>query len=184
MRHLRPQNVQYIAASLTNGQYCPLLYQGLYRIPSYFRRKMATDQASKPVIPEEDLRSFSEYLQGCTRIMALLGAGLSASSGLPTFRGAGGLWRSMDATSLATNAAFMRDPGLVWQFYSYRRHMALNANPNRAHFALAELAKKKDFITVSQNVDGELENLLPTAYPYETDMFVLRRTVSTRRPPP
>jgi NAD+-dependent protein deacetylase sirtuin 5 len=62
----------------------------------------------------------------------------------------------MDAVSLATNAAFMRDPGLVWQFYSYRRHMALNAKPSRAHFALAELAKKKDFVTVSQNVDGEL----------------------------
>jgi NAD+-dependent protein deacetylase sirtuin 5 len=121
---------------------------------------MATDQTSTPIVHPEALRSFSEHLQRSKRIMALLGAGLSASSGLPTFRGAGGLWRSMDATALATNAAFMRDPGLVWQFYSYRRHMALNANPNRAHFALAELAKKKDFITVSQNVDGKMHQWL------------------------
>lgn len=106
-------------------------------------------------IPAADLQSFTEYLQGCKRILALLGAGLSASSGLPTFRGAGGLWRSHDATSLATPGAFNANPGLVWQFYSYRRHMALSAQPNRAHYALAELARKNnDFITLSQNVDG------------------------------
>jgi NAD-dependent deacetylase sirtuin 5 len=102
-----------------------------------------------------DLRSFTEYLKGCKRILALLGAGISASSGLPTFRGAGGLWRSYDATDLATPEAFEANPDLVWQFYSYRRHMALKANPNRAHHALAELARKnRDFITLTQNVDG------------------------------
>ncbi|KAI9370067.1 DHS-like NAD/FAD-binding domain-containing protein [Aspergillus egyptiacus] len=102
-----------------------------------------------------DIRSFAEYLKGSKRIMALLGAGLSASSGLPTFRGAGGLWRSYDATELATPEAFEANPDLVWQFYSYRRHMALKAQPNRAHYALAELARRnKDFITLSQNVDG------------------------------
>ncbi|KAJ5612774.1 SIR2 family histone deacetylase [Penicillium lagena] len=110
---------------------------------------------SSIAIPAADLQSFSEYLKGCKRILALLGAGLSASSGLPTFRGAGGLWRSYDATSLATPSAFNANPGLVWQFYSYRRHMALKAEPNRAHYALAELSRRnKDFITLSQNVDG------------------------------
>ena len=102
-----------------------------------------------------DLASFVAHLQSSRRIVALLGAGLSASSGLPTFRGAGGYWRTHDATMLATPTAFRNDPGLVWQFYSYRRHMALNAKPNRAHLALAALAKKNpDFITLSQNVDG------------------------------
>jgi NAD-dependent deacetylase sirtuin 5 len=87
--------------------------------------------------------------------MALLGAGLSAASGLPTFRGPGGMWRTYDAVSLATPKAFRTDPGLVWQFYSYRRHMALNAKPNRAHLALAELANRRaGFLTLSQNVDG------------------------------
>jgi NAD-dependent SIR2 family protein deacetylase len=66
------------------------------------------------------------------------------------------MWRTHDATSLATPQAFERNPGLVWQFYSYRRHMALKAKPNPAHYALAELARKKEnFITLSQNVDGE-----------------------------
>ncbi|KAA8644530.1 hypothetical protein EYZ11_009575 [Aspergillus tanneri] len=110
---------------------------------------------ASPAIPASDLRSFSEYLKGCKRILALLGAGISASSGLPTFRGAGGLWRSHDATDLATPEAFEANPDLVWQFYSYRRHMALKANPNRAHYALAELARRNnDFITLTQNVDG------------------------------
>lgn len=113
--------------------------------------------SSRSSIPAADLESFSTYLQSSDRILALLGAGLSASSGLPTFRGAGGLWRSHDAISLATPEAFNADPALVWQFYSYRRHMALQAQPNRAHLALAELAKRKEhFITLSQNVDGNL----------------------------
>ncbi|KAI4721411.1 SIR2 family histone deacetylase [Aureobasidium sp. EXF-10727] len=102
-----------------------------------------------------DMESFTAQLQSSKRILALLGAGLSASSGLPTFRGAGGLWRTHDAISLATPEAFGRDPALVWQFYSYRRHMALKAKPNRAHLALAELARKHPgFIALSQNVDG------------------------------
>jgi len=65
------------------------------------------------------------------------------------------LWRTHDATALATPEAFERNPGLVWQFYGQRRHMALKAKPNPAHYALAELARKKaEFITLSQNVDG------------------------------
>lgn len=115
----------------------------------------AVKQAARPAIPPADLQSFTEYLKGCRRILALLGAGVSAASGLPTFRGVGGLWRAYDATSLATPSAFEANPGLVWQFYSYRRHMALQAQPNKAHYALAELSRKnKDFITLSQNVDG------------------------------
>lgn len=115
---------------------------------------MATS-ARPRVVPAADRESFQRHLAQSTRILALLGAGLSASSGLPTFRGAGGLWRTHDATQLATPEAFSRDPGLVWQFYSYRRHMALKAKPNPAHYALAELARRRDgFIALSQNVDG------------------------------
>ncbi|KAK4962253.1 hypothetical protein LTR66_008604 [Elasticomyces elasticus] len=111
--------------------------------------------AGPPLIPPAELQSFSEHLASSKRILALLGAGLSASSGLPTFRGTGGLWRTHDATVLATPESFEQDPGLVWQFYSYRRHMALKAQPNQAHFALAALAEKMPgFMTLSQNVDG------------------------------
>ncbi|KAH9826418.1 Sir2 family [Teratosphaeria destructans] len=105
--------------------------------------------------PSTDLHSFHAHLLGSRRILALLGAGLSASSGLPTFRGAGGLWRTHSAPDLATPEAFAADPGLVWQFYNYRRHMALAVSPNPAHYALAELARRKPgFQCLSQNVDG------------------------------
>lgn len=66
-------------------------------------------------IEQQDLESLQDYLQQSKRVIALCGAGLSASSGLPTFRGAGGLWRTHDSISLATPEAFEEDPGLVWQ---------------------------------------------------------------------
>lgn len=66
--------------------------------------------------------------------------GLSAASGIPTFRGAGGLWRSHDAMQLATPQAFASDPSKVWQFYHYRRELCLKARPNMAHETLAFLA--------------------------------------------
>ena len=116
--------------------------------------RMSLTNTSK--LNAEDVESFRKHLRFSDRIVALCGAGLSASSGLPTFRGAGGLWRQVDATSLATPEAFGQNPGLVWQFYSYRRHMALGVKPNAAHFALAELAKRKrGFQTLTQNVDGQ-----------------------------
>lgn len=65
--------------------------------------------------------AFHEKLARSKRILAVCGAGLSAASGLPTFRGAGGLWRNHQATALATPEAFEADPGLVWMFYGYVR---------------------------------------------------------------
>jgi NAD-dependent SIR2 family protein deacetylase len=108
--------------------------------------------------PNTSIAEFHKVLNSSTRILALCGAGLSADSGLPTFRGAGGLWRNYEPTDLATPVAFGRDPALVWLFYAWRRHMAIQAAPNKAHYALAELArKKKDFICLTQNVDGECD---------------------------
>ncbi|GAB1743812.1 hypothetical protein NU219Hw_g731t1 [Hortaea werneckii] len=116
---------------------------------------MSHSPASPTSLNEDDIKSFHEHLTKSKRVLALLGAGLSASSGLPTFRGAGGLWRTHNSTDLATPGAFRENPGLVWQFYSYRRHMALQAQPNAAHYALAELARKMPgFQALSQNVDG------------------------------
>ncbi|KAJ7703452.1 putative SIR2 family histone deacetylase [Mycena metata] len=112
-------------------------------------------QPSSSEISPEDYTTFTTHLKSSTRILALFGAGLSAASGIPTFRGAGGFWREYDSMTLATPSAFSKNPALVWQFYNYRRHRALNATPNRAHMALAELAKKKpDFLAISQNIDG------------------------------
>ena len=73
------------------------------------------------------------------------------------------MWRNYKATSLATPEAFARDPGLVWLFYSYRRHRALQAAPNPGHYALTELSKKiPGFITLTQNVDGKSSKQLIT----------------------
>jgi hypothetical protein len=123
---------------------------------SYATGGQPTLSSVYPHITPEAVQDFHETLLESTHVLALIGAGLSASSGLPTFRGAGGLWRTHEATELATPQAFTADPGLVWQFYSYRRHMALKAKPNKAHYALAELAKKMPgFQSLTQNVDGE-----------------------------
>jgi NAD-dependent SIR2 family protein deacetylase len=65
------------------------------------------------------------------------------------------MWKNHDAMTLATPEAFEQDPGLVWLFYSYRRHKALQAKPNPGHYAMTELSKKMPgFITLTQNVDG------------------------------
>jgi NAD-dependent deacetylase len=88
-------------------------------------------------------------------IAVLTGAGISAESGIPTFRGAGGLWRTFRAEDLATPEAFDRDPKLVWEWYDWRRGMIAAAEPNAGHRALAELARGKSrFDLVTQNVDG------------------------------
>lgn len=102
------------------------------------------------------LAEFQECLRTSKRIIALVGAGLLASSGLPTFRGTQGLWKNFNMIDLATPDAFYIDPGLVWQFYQWRRHQALQARPNAGHYALAQLSRRKglDFLTITQNVDG------------------------------
>lgn len=90
------------------------------------------------------------------RVLALTGAGVSAESGLATFRGSGGLWEGRDPMELATPEAFRRDPKTVWRFYSERRSAAAAASPNPGHRALAalEAARGDAFLLATQNVDG------------------------------
>lgn len=112
--------------------------------------------ATFPPPSEEMLADFTAHLQKSRRILGLFGAGLSASSGIPTYRGAGGFWRMYSDQQLATLGAFKSDPNLVWQFYEDRRRVVLEAQPNKAHFALARLAETvPGFFTVNQNVDGQ-----------------------------
>lgn len=88
------------------------------------------------------------------RVLVLTGAGVSAESGIPTFRGKDGYWRNFDPTKLATPEAFARDPQVVWDWYSERRQGIRNARPNAAHEAIARLAEfTDDFLLVTQNVD-------------------------------
>jgi NAD-dependent SIR2 family protein deacetylase len=88
------------------------------------------------------------------RVLVITGAGVSAESGIPTFRGKGGYWRNFDAAKLATPEAFKRDPKLVWEWYRERRQRIRNAMPNAAHEAIAKLRRHADeFLLVTQNVD-------------------------------
>src|SRR5438552_60740 len=88
------------------------------------------------------------------RILVLTGAGVSAESGIPTFRGEDGYWRNLNPAKLATPEAFAKDLGLVWEWYRERRRRIRNAQPNPAHKAIAKLAQHaQDFLLVTQNVD-------------------------------
>jgi NAD-dependent deacetylase len=88
------------------------------------------------------------------RVLVLTGAGVSAESGIPTFRGKDGYWRNLDPAKLATPEAFAREPQLVWDWYLERRQRIRNAQPNAAHEAIARLAHHADeFLLVTQNVD-------------------------------
>ena len=94
------------------------------------------------------------YRSYVVRVLVITGAGVSAESGIPTFRGKDGYWRNLDPIKLATPEAFARDPELVWQWYRERRQRIRDAQPNAAHEAIAKLAQCADeFLLVTQNVD-------------------------------
>jgi NAD-dependent deacetylase len=95
------------------------------------------------------------WLRSASSVVVLTGAGISAESGVPTFRGQGGLWKKFRAEDLATPEAFARDPRLVWEWYDSRRAALAQVAPNAGHRTLAELeARKPRFTLVTQNVDG------------------------------
>ena len=96
-----------------------------------------------------------EWLRGAEAVAVLTGAGISAESGIPTFRGGGGLWKEYRSEDLATPEAFARAPKLVWEWYNWRRELIAAAQPNAAHHALVELERRTPHFTlITQNVDG------------------------------
>ena len=90
------------------------------------------------------------------RLFLLTGSGISAESGIPTFRGSGGLWKNHRVEEVASPHAWSRDPAMVWEFYSMRRRVAAAAKPNAGHHALAALEQKlgNQFLLCTQNVDN------------------------------
>jgi NAD-dependent deacetylase len=96
-----------------------------------------------------------EWISAANAVAVLTGAGISAESGVPTFRGQNGLWREYKPEELATPEAFARDPKLVWEWYNWRRELIGKARPNAGHKALVELEiRKSNFTLITQNVDG------------------------------
>jgi NAD-dependent deacetylase len=101
------------------------------------------------------MHSVRKWLGEARSVAVLTGAGVSAESGVPTFRDANGLWNQYRVQDLATPSAFARDPKLVWDWYNWRRSVLAEVKPNPGHYALAELEKRiPAFTLITQNVDG------------------------------
>ena len=120
---------------------------------SYNSQSFMPNQAQNRAIAPE-LSTVVQKLRHARSVLVLTGAGISAESNVPTFRGEGGWWRSLNPADLATYSAFQRDPRLVWEWYDYRRGLIANASPNLAHRALAGLeGSAREVFIITQNVD-------------------------------
>src|SRR5437899_5506675 len=110
-----------------------------------------------PSIDSDALERAARLLRSASRVAVLTGAGISAESGVATFRGAGGLWEGQRVEDVATPEAFARDPAMVWRFYNTRRANLRTVRPNPGHLALAALEQRlgpQHFALITQNVDG------------------------------
>lgn len=96
----------------------------------------------------------SQKILDAKKIVFVTGAGISQESGIPTFRGNDGLWKTYDVMKLATIDAFYTNPKLVWEWYEDRRKNILAAKPNPGHFAIANLEKYSEIVIATQNIDG------------------------------
>lgn len=117
------------------------------------------------------------------RLVVLTGAGVSAESGIPTFRGAGGLWEGHHPEDLATPSAFRADPDRVWRFYEWRRSIVADHAPNAAHRLLASIeACVPNFDLITQNVDGyHQEAGCPSVIELHGSLWSLRCTQCAHR---
>ena len=111
------------------------------------------------------MRSAAERLYRASRVTVVTGAGVSAASGVPTFRGADGLWSNFRVEELATPEAFARDPRLVWEWYEWRRRLVAGCLPNRAH----ERTRKVPVIVVTSSQE---EKDVQRAYECGANSFV------------
>ena len=99
--------------------------------------------------------SMMERFRRAKRVVVITGAGISAESGVPTFRGPNGLWRRYRAEDLATPQAFQGDARLVWEWYDWRRRLISGKEPNAGHLAIAAMEDLfEEFLLITQNVDG------------------------------
>ena len=99
-------------------------------------------------------KEFLDKLFSAKKLVFFTGAGISAESGISTFRGKDGIWNKMKPEELANFQAFMRNPGLVWEWYQHRRDIINKVEPNPGHFAIAELDKYFEVSIVTQNIDN------------------------------
>ncbi|XP_014705025.1 NAD-dependent protein deacylase sirtuin-5, mitochondrial [Equus asinus] len=108
--------------------------------------------------PSSNMADFRKFFAKAKHIVVISGAGISAESGVPTFRGAGGYWRKWKAQDLATPQAFARNPSQVWEFYHYRREVVQTKEPNPGHLAIAQCEARlhkqgRRVVVITQNID-------------------------------
>ena len=107
------------------------------------------------MVNQELILNAKEIIENSKNITVLTGAGISAESGIPTFRGSDGMWKNLNPQDIATPEAYRNDPKLVWEWYDWRRRIIDKAAPNHGHLALAEIERQKDkFTLITQNIDG------------------------------
>ncbi len=112
------------------------------------------------------IKKIAEIASNCKRIVVLTGAGISAESGVPTFRGKDGVWANFKPEELASVAGFMENTEIVWEWYNWRRELMEKVKPNKGHIAITNLEKlSPNFSLITQNVDGlhtiaETQNIL------------------------
>ncbi|KAG8571811.1 hypothetical protein GDO81_011788 [Engystomops pustulosus] len=133
--------------------------------------------------PSSNLAEFREAFSKAKHIAVITGAGVSAESGVPTFRGAGGYWRKWQAQHLATPEAFARNPSRVWEFYHYRREVMMTKSPNPAHVAIAECESRlrkqgRKVVVITQNID-ELHRKAGTRNLFEIHGSLFRTRCTT-----
>ena len=145
------------------------------------------------MIISDNLRSL---LHNTESICVLTGAGVSAESGVETFRGSNGLWSKLKPEELANFDAFMRNPELVWEWYNYRKKIIHDVKPNPAHFALTRLQELvKDFTLITQNIDNlhiragsknvlELHGNIERSYCIDCGKFIANVEVSSENKVP
>uniref|UniRef100_A0A4W2ILN6 NAD-dependent protein deacylase sirtuin-5, mitochondrial n=1 Tax=Bos indicus x Bos taurus TaxID=30522 RepID=A0A4W2ILN6_BOBOX len=124
--------------------------------PGSWSSPRAGDPPRSP--PPTDMADFRKCFAKAKHIVVISGAGISAESGVPTFRGAGGYWRKWKAQDLATPQAFARNPSQVWEFYHYRREVVQSTEPNAGHLAIAECQARlhrqgRQVVVITQNID-------------------------------
>lgn len=106
------------------------------------------------ILIKMDIERAVHILKRARYVVVMTGAGVSAESGIPTFRGEGGLWRNYRPEELATPYAFARNPKLVWEWYEWRREIIRRAEPNPAHYAIRDMEDLfENFFLITQNVD-------------------------------
>jgi NAD-dependent deacetylase len=117
-----------------------------------FKLDFLTSKVSELV---DNLEILSQNIANASKIVILTGAGMSAESGIQTFRGAKGFWSKYNPMELASKEGFTKDPELVWKWYQERYNNVKNNNPHAGHFAITELQKiQSDLTVITQNVDG------------------------------